>query len=56
MKRLTAQVICHPLVALAAFYATDLLTRSDAGLSGAMFVLAARSISKFVQALRKSAT
>ncbi|WP_157696079.1 hypothetical protein [Caballeronia temeraria] len=55
MKRLTTQVMCHPLVALAALYVTDLLMRSDSGLSGAIFVVAARSISKFVDAMRSKA-
>jgi len=46
MKRLTAQVMCHPLVAIAALLAADLLMRSDSGLSGAMYVVAAKSVSR----------
>jgi|GEM_PF-2870860 hypothetical protein len=56
MKRLTAQVMCHPLVAIAALFAADLLMRSDSGLSGAMYVVAAKSVSRLFNAMRRGAT
>ncbi|MFM0322744.1 hypothetical protein [Caballeronia glebae] len=56
MKRLTTQMMCHPLVALATLFVTELLMRSDTGLSGAMFVVASKSISKFLDAMRRNAT
>ncbi|SAK51026.1 hypothetical protein AWB77_01285 [Caballeronia fortuita] len=54
MKRLIAQVLCHPFVALAALHMTDLMLRSDSGVAGALFVLTARSVSKLVDALRRT--
>lgn len=47
MKRLTSEVLYHPLVAQSTFYLTDVLSRTDLGLSGALFVLAARWIARF---------
>ena len=54
MKRLTAQVIFHPFVALSTLYLTELLSRSDFGLSGTLFVLATKSLSRIVNALRSN--
>ncbi|SAL24497.1 hypothetical protein AWB70_01333 [Caballeronia cordobensis] len=54
MKRLTAQVMYHPLVALSSLYLTELMSRPDLGLSGTLFMLATRSISRIVTALRSN--
>jgi hypothetical protein len=51
MKRL----IYHPTVALTTLYLAELLSRSDFGLSGTLFVLATRSVSRLVSAWRNDA-
>ncbi|SAK75904.1 hypothetical protein AWB79_04529 [Caballeronia hypogeia] len=52
MKRITSQVICHPLLVPSTLYLIDLLCRSDFGISGALFVLASRLISRLMIAMR----
>ena len=46
MKNLISRAMYHPLIALSMFYLTDLMHHVDYSLAGALFVLAAKSMSR----------
>jgi hypothetical protein len=48
MKKLLSRAMYHPLIALSMFYLTDLMHHVDYSLAGAVFALAAKSMSRIV--------
>jgi hypothetical protein len=53
MKNLISRAMYHPLIALSMFYLTDLMHHVDYSLAGALFVLAAKSMSRVVNLFNK---
>ncbi|MGF6300865.1 hypothetical protein OKW43_000723 [Paraburkholderia sp. WC7.3g] len=53
MRLLISRTICHPLIALPMFYLTDLMYNVDYNVSGALLVLAAKSISGVLSLFNK---
>jgi hypothetical protein len=53
MKSLISRAMYHPLIALSIFYLTDLMHHVDYSLSGALLVLAAKSMSRVVSLFNK---
>ncbi|MFL9931087.1 hypothetical protein P0D88_17890 [Paraburkholderia sp. RL18-103-BIB-C] len=53
MKRLISHAMYHPLIALSMFYLTDLMYNVDYNVSGALLVLAAKSMSRILSLFNK---
>ncbi|MFL9912817.1 hypothetical protein PQR75_44155 [Paraburkholderia fungorum] len=53
MKSLISRAMYHPLIALSMFYLTDLMHHADYSVSGALLVLAAKSMSRVVSLFNK---
>jgi hypothetical protein len=53
MKQLINRAMYHPLIALSMFNLADLMCRGDYGLSGALLVLAAKSMSRLLRLVNK---
>lgn len=53
MKRLISHAIYHPIIALSVFYLADVMHRVDYNVSGALLVLAAKTISRVLSAFNK---
>jgi hypothetical protein len=53
MKRLISHAMYHPLIALSMFYLTDLMYNVDYNVSGALLVLAAKSMSRVLSLFNK---
>lgn len=54
MKRLISRATRYPLIALSMFYLIDLLHNVDYSASGALLVLAAKSMSRVVSLFNKA--
>ena len=54
MKRLVSRAIHHPSIAISMFYLTDLMCNVDCSPSGALLVLAAKSMSRLLRLLNKA--
>jgi hypothetical protein len=53
MKRLISRAMYHPLIALTLFYLIDLMHNVDYSPTGALLVLAAKSMSRVVSLFNK---
>jgi hypothetical protein len=53
MKSLISRAICHPFIALTMFHLADLMCNVDCSPSGALLVLAAKTMSRLLK-LRNS--
>jgi hypothetical protein len=53
MKSLVSRAMYHPFIALSMFYLTDLMFRADYSPSGALLVLAAKTMSRLLRLLNK---
>ncbi|CAB3708821.1 hypothetical protein [Paraburkholderia rhynchosiae] len=53
MKSLLSRTMYHPLIALSMFYLTDLMYNVDYNVSGALLVVAAKSISRVLSLFSK---
>jgi hypothetical protein len=53
MKNLISRAMYHPLIALSMLNLTDLMHHVDYSLAGALFVLAAKSMSRVVSLFNK---
>ncbi|WP_188130734.1 hypothetical protein [Paraburkholderia panacisoli] len=53
MKRLISHAMYHPHIALSMFYLTELMYNVDYNVSGALFALAAKSMSRVLSLFNK---
>jgi hypothetical protein len=53
MKRLISRAMYHPLIALSMFYFIDLMYNVDYSPTGALLVLAAKSMSRVVNVINR---
>ena len=53
MKSLISRAMYHPFIALSTFYLTDMMYNVDYSLSGALLLLAAKSMSRLLSLLNK---
>ena len=53
MKRLISRAMYHPIIALSVFYLADVMHHVDYSVSGALLVLAAKTLSRVLSVFNK---